>query len=69
MGRWSSLLTDLVMVVQRWEEIPHSGLYTPEVILYWKEDVAKEDDWRTHRDDMQCSPLGMPPLAPWKLGI
>jgi hypothetical protein len=63
------ILTDLVMVAQRWEEIPHRGLYTPKAILHWMEDVAQGGDWRTPKYDAQPSLFRRPPLAPWMLGI
>jgi hypothetical protein len=33
-GWMGLILTALVMVAHRWEEIPHPGLYTPEAILH-----------------------------------
>jgi hypothetical protein len=68
-GHMGLFMLDMVMVAQRWVGSPHPGLYTPETIMHWMEDVALGDDWMTHRDDIHPSPPWMPSFTPWTLGI
>jgi hypothetical protein len=68
-GHMGLFMLDMVMVAQRWAGSPHPGLYTPETIMHWMEDVALGDDWMTHRDDIHPSPPWTPSFTPWTLGI
>jgi hypothetical protein len=44
-GQMSSHFADMVILVDKWERIPHLGLCTPELVRNWMEDVALGNYW------------------------